>query len=118
MPLSSTQKKKVIKEFQTAQGDTGSPEVQIALLTKRVDRLTEHLKHHIHDTHSRRGLLSMIAKRRRLLNFLTKVDKKRSSVIEKKIGFDQKPPIAVEAKVKRQTVSGKAPKEKVTKKTK
>ena len=89
MPLSTTQKKKVIKEFQTAAGDTGSPEVQIAFLTTRVDRLTEHLKHHIHDTHSRRGLLSMIAKRRRLLNFLTKVDKKRSSTIEKKIGFDQ-----------------------------
>jgi len=89
MPLSATQKKKVIKEFQTVEGDTGSPEVQIALLTTRVDRLTEHLKHHIHDTHSRRGLLSMIAKRRRLLNFLTKVDKKRSSIIEKKIGFDQ-----------------------------
>src|SRR3989344_9546562 len=89
MPLSTTIKKQVIKEFQTADGDTGSPEVQIALLTKRIDRLTEHLKNHIHDTHSRRGLLSMIAKRRRLLNFLTKVDKKRSSVIEKKIGFEK-----------------------------
>lgn len=89
MPLSTTLKKQVIKEFQTVEGDTGSPEVQIALLTKRVDRLTEHLKHHIHDTHSRRGLLSMIAKRRRLLNFLTKVDKKRSLVIEKKIGFEK-----------------------------
>lgn len=89
MPLSATLKKKVIKEFQTVQGDTGSPEVQIALLTTRVDRLSEHLKQHIHDTHSRRGLLSMIAKRRRLLNFLAKVDKKRSSTIEKKIGFDQ-----------------------------
>ena len=100
MPLSATQKKKVIKEFQTVAGDTGSPEVQIALLTTRVDRLTDHLKHHIHDTHSRRGLLSMIAKRRRLLNFLTKVDKKRSSVIEKKIGFDKKPLEKVE-KVKK-----------------
>jgi small subunit ribosomal protein S15 len=91
MPLSTTLKKKVIKEFQTVQGDTGSPEVQIALLTTRVDRLTEHLKQHIHDTHSRRGLLSMIAKRRRLLNFLAKIDKKRSVTIEKKIGFDKKP---------------------------
>lgn len=89
MPLSTTLKKKVIKEFQTVAGDTGSPEVQIALLTTRIDRLTEHLKLHIHDAHSRRGLLSMIAKRRRLINFLTKVDRKRSSVIEKKIGFDQ-----------------------------
>ncbi|MDZ4228293.1 MAG: 30S ribosomal protein S15 [Candidatus Levybacteria bacterium] len=90
MPLSTTLKKKVIKEFQTADGDTGSPEVQIALLTTRVERLTEHLKAHIHDTHSRRGLLSMIAKRRRLVNFLTKVDKKRSSVIEKKVGLAKK----------------------------
>lgn len=91
MPLSTTLKKKVIKEFQTVQGDTGSPEVQIALLTTRIDRLTGHLKQHIHDVHSRRGLLSMIAKRRRLLNFLAKVDKKRSSVIEGKIGFDKEP---------------------------
>ena len=91
MPLSTTLKKKVIKEFQTVQGDTGSPEVQIALLTTRIDRLTEHLKQHIHDVHSRRGLLSMIAKRRRLLNFLTKVDKKRSSAIEGKIGFEKEP---------------------------
>ncbi|MDP2585893.1 MAG: 30S ribosomal protein S15 [Candidatus Levybacteria bacterium] len=89
MPLSTTLKKKVIKEFQTVQGDTGSPEVQIALLTTRIDRLTDHLKMHIHDTHSRRGLLSMIAKRRRLIKFLTKVDKKRSSEIEKKVSFDQ-----------------------------
>ena len=87
MPLSATQKKKVIKEFQTVAGDTGSPEVQIALLTTRIDRLTEHLKAHIHDTHSRRGLLSMIAKRRRLINFLEKVDKKRSSGIAKKVGL-------------------------------
>ena len=91
MPLSTTLKKKVIKEFQTTAGDTGSPEVQIALLTTRIDRLTEHLKMHIHDTHSRRGLLSMIAKRRRLINFLTKVDKKRSSEIEKKVGFEKVP---------------------------
>lgn len=89
MPLSTTQKKKVIKEFQTADGDTGSPEVQIALLTTRVDRLTGHLKDHIHDTHSRRGLLSMIAKRRRLINFLEKVDKKRASGIVKKIGLSK-----------------------------
>lgn len=87
MPLSPTQKQDIIKEYQTVQGDTGSPEVQIALLTKRVDRLIEHLKAHMHDTHSRRGLLSMIAKRRRLLNFLTKVDKTRSGSIAKKIGL-------------------------------
>lgn len=87
MPLSTTQKQNVIKQFQTAQGDTGSPEVQIALLTTRVLRLTEHLKQHAHDTHSRRGLLSMIAKRRRIISLLSKIDKKRSSSIEKKIGL-------------------------------
>ena len=87
MPLSTSQKQDIIKEFQTVKGDTGSPEVQIALLTTRITRLTEHLKLHAHDTHSRRGLLSMIAKRRRLMNFLTKVDKARSSGIAKKIGL-------------------------------
>lgn len=87
MALSTTQKQKIIKEFQTIDGDTGSPEVQIALLTKRVERLTEHLKVHGHDDHSRRGLLSMIAKRRRLINFLDKVDKKRSSSITGKVGL-------------------------------
>ena len=87
MPLSTTQKQDIIKQFQTAEGDTGSPEVQIALLTIRVEKLTEHLKGHAHDNHSRRGLLSMIAKRRRLINFLKKVDVKRSSEIEKKIGL-------------------------------
>ena len=91
MPLSTSQKQDIIKEFQTVKGDTGSPEVQIALLTTRITRLTEHLKLHAHDTHSRRGLLSMIAKRRRLMNFLAKVDKARSSVIAKKVGLKAKP---------------------------
>ena len=90
MPLSATQKKKVIQEYQTVKGDTGSPEVQVALLSTRIDRLTEHLKEHDHDTHSRRGLLSMIAKRRRLITYLSKVDKKRSSSIEKKVGLKDK----------------------------
>ncbi len=87
MPLSPTVKQEVIKQFQTVEGDTGSPEVQIALLTTRIDRLAEHLKMHIHDVHSRRGLLSMIAKRRRLVNFLKKVDKTRHTTIVKKIGI-------------------------------
>lgn len=87
MPLNPTQKQEIIKEYQTANGDTGSPEVQIALLTTRIGKLTEHLKQHIHDTHSRRGLLSMIAKRRRLIHFLTKVDKIRATKIAKKVGL-------------------------------
>ncbi len=87
MPLTTSQKQEIINKFATVQGDTGSPEVQIALLTRRIERLTEHLKIHAHDVHSRRGLLSMIAKRRRLINFLTKVDKIRSEDIAKKVGL-------------------------------
>lgn len=90
MPLSTTQKQEIIKEFQTVKGDTGSPEVQIALLTTRITRLTEHLKAHSHDVHSRRGLLSMIAKRRRLLNFLDKIDKERATGVSKRIGLKDK----------------------------
>ena len=87
MPLSPSIKKDIIKEFQTVKGDTGSPEVQVALLAHRIERLTKHLKAHAHDNHSRRGLLSMIAKRRRLINFLEKVDKERSSKISKRVGL-------------------------------
>jgi small subunit ribosomal protein S15 len=87
MPLTTTQKQEIISEFQTTKGDTGSPEVQIALLSKRIQRLADHLKAHAHDVHSRRGLLSMIAKRRRLINFLKKVDDSRVANILKKIGL-------------------------------
>lgn len=87
MPLTSTQKQDIIKEYQTGEGDSGSPEVQIALLSFRITRLTDHLKSHAHDNHSRRGLLSMIAKRRRLLNFLEKVDKNRSTEVAKRVGL-------------------------------
>ena len=89
MPLSTIQKQDIIKKFQTAEGDTGSPEVQIALLSNRIEILTGHLKMHIHDTHSRRGLLSMIAKRRRLVNFLKGVDTVRHSTIIKVIGVKE-----------------------------
>ena len=70
MSLTKVSKQQIIQEFQLAKQDTGSPEVQVALLTKRIDQLTEHLKLHAHDIHSRRGLLSMLSKRRRLLHFL------------------------------------------------
>jgi small subunit ribosomal protein S15 len=89
MPLTPSEKSKIIEEFQTVKGDTGSPEVQIALLVKRIERLAGHLKEHAHDNHSRRGLLSMIAKRRRLVNFLEKIDKSRASSISKKIGLKE-----------------------------
>lgn len=87
MPLSPTEKKEIIEKFQTVAGDTGSPEVQIALLTYKISSLTDHLKVHAHDVHSRRGLLSMIAKRRRLINFLQRTDKERAADVTKKIGL-------------------------------
>ncbi|MGB7963386.1 MAG: 30S ribosomal protein S15 [Propionicimonas sp.] len=67
-------KKKTIEEYATAPGDTGSPDVQIALLTKRIAHLTEHLKEHKGDHHSRRGLMLMVGQRRRLLNYVAKQD--------------------------------------------
>lgn len=77
-------KQKVIAEYATHEGDTGSPEVQIAILTTRINELTEHLKVHAGDHHSRRGLLQMVGKRRSLLNYLIKVDINRyRSIIER-----------------------------------
>jgi len=77
MALKPSEKIKIIKQFAIAPGDTGSSEVQIALLTEKINRLTEHLKIHKKDVHSRRGFLGMIAKRRRLLAYLSKHDKER-----------------------------------------
>ena len=70
-------KKKIIAEYATVEGDTGSPEVQVALLSHRISHLTEHLKQHKHDHHSRRGLLLLVGQRRRLLNYLEKTDIER-----------------------------------------
>lgn len=70
MSIDSTRKAQIIKEFQRAAGDTGSPEVQIALLTARINQLTEHFKIHTKDHHSRRGLLKLVSRRRRLLDYL------------------------------------------------
>ena len=79
MSLSLEDKKKVIAKFATHKGDTGSPEVQIALLSHQIDKLADHLKTHKKDIHSRRGLLAMVSKRRRLLNYLSVRSKKRHS---------------------------------------
>lgn len=81
------QKQKIIAEFQTKKGDTGSPEVQIALLAKRIERLVQHLKENVHDNHSRRGLLGLVGKRRRILNYLLKKDQKRYKEIIKKLNL-------------------------------
>lgn len=77
MALAGNEKQKIIKKFATKKGDTGSPEVQIALLSLQIEKLTGHLKKHKKDLHSRRGLLAMVSKRRRLLNYLANKDKKR-----------------------------------------
>lgn len=74
MPLSKDQKTTLISDFGRFEGDTGSPEVQIALLTKRIVQLTEHLKTHKHDEHSRRGLLKLVGQRRRHLKYISKKD--------------------------------------------
>ena len=87
MPLTTDFKKKIIENFAVVKGDTGSPEVQIALLTEKVKKLTEHLKIHAKDSHSRRGLLNMLSKRRRLFNFLLKMDKKRADAIGQRVGL-------------------------------
>ncbi len=87
MALDPTAKQEVIKKFAVAKGDTGSPEVQIALLTEKINKLAEHLKIHKKDNHSRRGLISMVSKRRRLLFYLQKKDAARFSEISKKLGL-------------------------------
>lgn len=77
MALDKTQKGQIIKDFQLFEGDTGSPEVQVAILTASIQELTKHLKQHKKDNHSRRGLLKQVAKRRRLLDFLMKRSEER-----------------------------------------
>ncbi len=83
--LTKSQKEKIIKKHQIHEGDTGSPEVQIAILTERIKYLTEHLKVHSKDYHSRRGMLKMVGQRRRLLNYLKDVDIERYRAIVKKL---------------------------------
>jgi small subunit ribosomal protein S15 len=77
MALKVDEKQKIIEKFAQKKGDTGSPEVQIALLTYQIDKLTAHLKEHKKDIHSRRGLLAMVSKRRRLLAYLLKESEER-----------------------------------------
>ena len=87
MSLDAAVKQEIINQFGTKPGDTGSPEVQIALLTRRINDLTEHLKAHKHDHHSRRGLLLLVGQRRRLLDYLTKTDINRYRSIIEKLGI-------------------------------
>lgn len=87
--MATASKKQVIDKFKTHEGDTGSPEVQIALLSQRVDNVVSHLKSHNHDDHSRRGLLSIINKRRRLLHYLMRKAPERYKDIIGKIGLSK-----------------------------
>ena len=87
MPLLKDQKSALISDFRRAETDTGSPEVQIAVLTRRIDELTEHLKTHQKDHHSRRGLLQMVGRRRRLLEYLRREDVERYRTLIQRLGL-------------------------------
>lgn len=87
MALANEDKQKIIEKYALEKGDTGSPEVQIALLSAQIDKLAEHLKDHKKDVHSRRGLLSMVAKRKRLLTYLQKRDENRFKKLKKELGL-------------------------------
>lgn len=87
MALLKAQKNEIIKAYATKEGDTGSPEVQIAVLTAQINQLNEHLQKHLHDFHSRRGLFVMIGQRRRLLNYLRKSDVNRYQALIAKLGL-------------------------------
>ena len=87
MALTSEQKKSILSEFGLHETDTGSPEAQIALLTNRINNLTEHLKGHKHDHHSRRGLFLLVGQRRRLLGYLQDIDIARYRALIEKLGL-------------------------------
>ena len=87
MSITAEKKQELIKSHATGKGDTGSPEVQIAILTERIQNLTDHMKDHHKDVHSRRGLLGLVSKRRRLLDYLKKKNDARYQDIIKKLGL-------------------------------
>jgi small subunit ribosomal protein S15 len=85
--LKPTKKSKIIEEYKIHEKDTGSAEVQIAIFTKQIEELAKHLKKHPKDNHSRRGLLKMVVKRKKLLDYLRKEDEKRYNKVVKKLGL-------------------------------
>ncbi|WP_299574247.1 30S ribosomal protein S15 [uncultured Williamsia sp.] len=87
MALTTEQKKSILAEYGLHETDTGSPEAQIAMLTKRISDLTEHLKFHKHDHHSRRGLLLLVGRRRRLLKYIAQVDVQRYRSLIERLGL-------------------------------
>ena len=87
MSITAERKEALIKEYATREGDTGSPEVQVAILTERISNLTEHFKDHKKDNHSRRGLLKMVALRRRLLDYVKSRDEERYRTLIGRLGI-------------------------------
>ncbi|AAO90385.1 30S ribosomal protein S15 [Coxiella burnetii] len=87
MSLASAETAKIVKEYQLGKDDTGSPEVQVAILTAKIIKLTDHMKAHKHDHHSRRGLLRMVSQRRKLLNFLKRNDLQRYLKLIERLGL-------------------------------
>ena len=87
MALDPAVKQQIIKEYATHEGDTGSPEVQIAVLSRRIKDLTEHLKEHKQDHHTRRGLMALVGRRRRMLGYLQKVDIERYRALIERLGL-------------------------------
>ena len=87
MSIAAEQKVTLVKEYATKDGDTGSPEVQVAILTTRITNLTDHFKAHVKDNHSRRGLLRMVSRRRKLLDYLKAKDVKRYQTIIERLGI-------------------------------
>ena len=87
MALHTDRKAEIMKEYQTKEGDTGSAEVQVALLTARIRHLTDHFKTHKKDHHSRRGLLKLVGRRRRLLRYLRNIDENRYKTLIKRLGL-------------------------------
>ena len=87
MSITQERKKEVITQFATRDGDTGSPEVQVAVLSERISNLTEHFKSHVKDNHSRRGLIKLVSQRRRLLDYIKATDEKRYDALIGRLGL-------------------------------
>jgi small subunit ribosomal protein S15 len=87
MSLSTSRKAEVIKTYATKDGDTGSPEVQVAILSERINHLTDHFKTHVKDNHSRRGLLKLVSHRRQLLDYIKRTDEKRYQTLIERLGI-------------------------------
>lgn len=87
MSITAGRKAELIKSYATKSGDTGSPEVQVAILSERINNLTEHFKSHVKDNHSRRGLLKLVSQRRQLLDYLKRADEARYAKIIEKLGI-------------------------------